>query len=82
MAYPFQTSRHDATHFSKGRKLDYAPNMTKFTCFSNFLNLPTKAAARPLRIYLPISGVLKLQIKRGWICWKANIPGYNSLEPR
>jgi len=44
------------------------------------VNLPIGVATRPLVIHLPISGVLELQIKRCWIHWKANIPGYNLYE--
>jgi hypothetical protein len=80
MVYSFQTSRHDATYFLKGRKPDYTPNMTKFPCFANLLNLPIEVETRPLLRYLSLSGVLELQFKRGKTHWKANIPGYNIYE--
>jgi hypothetical protein len=54
--------------------------MTKFCRFSNLLNLPSEVAARPLPIYLSISGILELQIKQGQTCWKATISGYNSYK--
>ena len=80
MAYSFETSRHDATHFSKGMKPDYIPNMTKFPFFANLLNLPAEVAARSLLRYISIYGVLKLQFKRGKTRWKANIPDYKIYE--
>jgi hypothetical protein len=67
-------------YFLNGRKLDSISNMTKFHRFSNLPNLPSEVAARPLPIYLSISGILELQIKQGQTCLKATIPGYNSYK--
>jgi hypothetical protein len=51
-----------------------------FTVLSTSPKLPTGVAAWPLLKFSFVSGVLGLQIRRGWTRWKANTPSYNFYD--
>jgi hypothetical protein len=48
-----------------------------FAVLSPRPKLSAGETTRPLSRFLFIFGVLRLQIRQGWIRWKANTPSYN-----
>jgi hypothetical protein len=69
-------SRYDVIKFWYEGNQVLLLSRLNFPILSISLNLPVGVASRLFLIHLPISGVLELQIRRGQICWKANISGY------